>query len=128
MAKLLIMATDESPQIMFDPSRGILDIFGKSLPENINDFYSPLEQAVVKYIENPQPETTISFDLVYLNSASTKRILGIIYHFEELYKSGAKVILNWYYDQFDEDMRDEGEDFARLTDLPVKMIEKLERL
>ncbi|MDD2198062.1 MAG: DUF1987 domain-containing protein [Bacteroidales bacterium] len=128
MAKLLIMATDESPQIMFDPSRGILDIFGKSLPENINDFYSPLDQAVVKYIENPQPETTISFDLAYLNSASTKRILGIIYHFEKLYKSGAKVILNWYYDQFDEDMRDEGEDFARLTDLPVKMIQKLERL
>ncbi|HCY00884.1 MAG TPA: nuclear pore complex subunit [Bacteroidales bacterium] len=128
MAKLLIMATDESPQIMFDPSRGILDVFGKSLPENINDFYSPLDQAVAKYVENPQPETTISFDLVYLNSASTKRILEIIYHFEKLYKSGAKVILNWYYDQFDEDMRDEGEDFARLTDLPVKMIEKLERL
>lgn len=128
MAKLLILATDESPQIMFDPSRGILDIFGKSLPENISDFYSPLEQAVVEYIDDPQPETTISFDLVYLNSASTKRILEIICHFEKLYNSGGKVIFNWYYDQFDEDMRDEGEEFARLTDLSVKIIKKPEKL
>lgn len=128
MTKLLILATDESPQIMFDPSRGILDIFGKSLPENISDFYSPLEQAVVEYIDDPQPETTISFDLVYLNSASTKRILEIICHFEKLYNSGGKVVFNWYYDQFDEDMRDEGEEFARLTDLPVKIIKKPEKL
>lgn len=128
MAKLLILATDESPQIMFDPSRGILDIFGKSLPENIIDFYSPLEQAVVEYIDNPQPETIISFDLVYLNSASTKRILEVIRHFEKLHNSGGKVVFNWYHDQFDEDMRDEGEEFARLTDLAVKIIKKPERL
>ncbi|MDD2279430.1 MAG: DUF1987 domain-containing protein [Bacteroidales bacterium] len=128
MAKLLILATDESPQIMFDPSRGILDISGKSLPEDIHDFYSPLEQAVVEYIDNPQPETKISFDLVYLNSASTKRILEIISHFEKLHNLGDKVVFNWYYNQFDDDMRDEGEEFSRLTDLSIKIIEKSERV
>ncbi|HDP54276.1 MAG TPA: DUF1987 domain-containing protein [Bacteroidetes bacterium] len=128
MSKLVILATDESPQIMFDPSRGILDISGKSLPEDITAFYSPLEQAVIEYVDEPQPDTIINFDLVYLNSASTKRILAIISHFERLHKEGRKIILNWNYNQYDEDMREEGEEFARLTDLPVRIIEKSERI
>lgn len=122
MSKLLILATDESPQILFDKSRGILDISGKSLPEDINDFYTPLEEAVKEYAKNPLQETFINFDLMYLNSSSTKRILEIITHFEPLQLEGKKVVFNWYYNQFDDDMRDEGEEFARLTDLPINII------
>jgi hypothetical protein len=126
MSRLLILATDESPQILFDPGRGMLDISGKSLPEDINEFYDPLEQAVLKYAKSPQPVTTINFDLMYLNSSSTKRVLSIITHFEEIHKKGFKVLFNWYYNEFDEDMRDEGEEFGRLTDLPVNIIVKSE--
>jgi hypothetical protein len=127
MNRLLILATDESPQILFDPGRGMLDISGKSLPEDINEFYDPLEQAVLKYVKSPQPVTTINFDLMYLNSSSTKRILSIITYFEEIHNKGFKVLFNWYYNEFDEDMRDEGEEFGRLTDLPVNIIVKSEK-
>ncbi len=127
MNKLLILATDESPQILFDPGRGMLDISGKSLPEDINEFYEPLEEAVIEYIKNPQPITTVNFDLLYLNSASTKRILEIITHLEKIFHSGYKVNLNWYYGQYDDDMRDEGEGFAMLTELPVNIIIKSEK-
>lgn len=124
MDKLLIMATDESPQVLFDPGRGILDLAGKSLPEDINEFYTPLEDAVKNYMKMPQNETIINFDLVYLNSSSTKRILEIITYFESIHKKGYKVTLNWYYNQYDEDMMEEGEEFARLTEVPVNIIEK----
>jgi hypothetical protein len=127
MSRLLILATDESPQIIFDPSRGMLDISGKSLPENINEFYDPLEQAVVKYTQSPQPITAINFDLMYLNSSSTKRILTIIKYFEDLHAKGFKVVFNWYHSEFDEDMKDEGEAFARLTELPLNIIAKSEK-
>lgn len=124
MNKLLILATDESPQIVFDPARGMLDISGKSLPEDINDFYTPLEDAVIEYVKNPQSQTTINFDLMYLNSASTKRILEIVSHFEKIYHAGSKVNMNWYYGQYDDDMREEGEGFAMLTDIPVNILVK----
>lgn len=126
MNNLLILATDESPQILFDPRRGMLDISGKSLPEDINDFYTPLEKAVIEYVKNPQPLTTINFDLLYLNSASTKRILEIVSHFEQIYSTGSKVVMNWYYGQYDDDMREEGEGFAMLTDIPVNILVKSE--
>jgi hypothetical protein len=126
MEKIMVLATDESPQIQFDPKRGLLEITGKSLPEDINEFYTPLENAVKQYITKPQEVTTINFDLVYLNSSSTKKILSIITLFEDIYNKGHSVTLNWYYDQYDEDMMEEGEEFARLTEIPVKLIEKKE--
>ncbi len=124
MAKLVILATDESPQILFDPAKGTLEVSGKSLPEDTIVFYGPLEQAAIEYVENPQPVTTIDFDLVYVNSSSTKRILSIISHFEKLQEMGLTVIFNWHYDEFDENMKDEGEEFGRLSDLKINLIKK----
>ncbi len=126
MSKLLILATDESPQIHFDPSRGILDISGKSLPEDIEQFYNPLEEAVKKYVEKPQQVTTINFDMLYLNSSSTKKVLEIVTKFEPLHRNGLKVDINWYFAEFDEDMKEEGDEFARLTEIPVRLISKKE--
>ena len=126
MSKLLILATDESPQIHFDPSRGILDISGKSLPEDIEQFYKPLEESVIEYAKNPQKVTIINFDMLYLNSSSTKKVLEIITHFEQLHRDGLKVDINWYFTEFDDDMKEEGKEFARLTEIPVKLIPKKE--
>lgn len=124
MGKLILMATDESPQVHFDPTRGILDISGKSLPEDVEKFYSPLLEMAKRYVQHPQFETIINFDMTYLNSSSTKKVLKIVTLFEPMSKAGYKVKINWYYDEYDEDMRGEGEEFARLTDLPLTLIAK----
>lgn len=126
MSKLLILATDESPQIHFDPSRGIMDISGKSLPEDIDQFYKPLEELVKHYVTKPQKVTTVNFDMQYLNSASTKKLLEIVTHLEALSKNGLEVKINWYFDEYDEDMKEEGDEFARLTDIPLTLIPKKE--
>lgn len=126
MSKLLILATDESPQIHFDPSRGILDISGKSLPEDIEQFYKPLEELVKHYVTKPQKVTIVNFDMQYLNSASTKKVLEIVTHLEPLYRNGLEVSINWYFDEYDEDMKEEGDEFARLTDIPLTLIPKKE--
>jgi len=123
MEILEITATDESPEIRFDPSKGLLEINGKSLPEHIKEFYQPLDDAVRKYVERPQQITNIMFKLMYLNSASTKKILEIVTLFENLVKKGYIVNLYWYYEQNDEDMLEEGEGFARLTEIPVQLVQ-----
>lgn len=126
MKKLILMATDESPQVHFDPTRGILDIVGKSLPEDIEEFYAPLLEIAAQYVKYPQQDTIINFDMTYLNSSSTKKVLEIVTLFESIYEAGHNVIINWYYDEYDEDMRDEGEEFGRLTHVPVTLIAKRE--
>jgi len=122
MELLEIEATDESPQIRFDPNKGLLEINGKSLPEHIQEFYKPLEESVVKYVKNPLPVTNIMFNLLYLNSSSTKKILEIVTHFEEVAKKGLIVNFLWFYREDDEDMLEEGEGFAKLTDLPLQLV------
>lgn len=122
MKLLEIAATDESPQIRFDPFKGLLEINGKSLPENIKEFYQPLDDAVTKYVQNPLPVTNIMFNLVYLNSASTKKILEIVTLFEQLPPKGFIVNFYWYYKQDDDEMLEEGEGFAKLTDLPMQLV------
>lgn len=124
MSKLLVLSTDDSPQIMFDPELGILELSGKSLPEDSKAFYEPLEQSVIQYAQMPLPHTVINFNFSYLNSASTKQIHRIISHFEKIQNSGKKVTLNWFYDEFDENMRDEGEEFSFLTKLTVLLTKK----
>jgi hypothetical protein len=122
MELLEIAATDESPQIRFDPYKGLLEINGKSLPENIKEFYQPLEEAVIAYVNNPLPVTNIMFNLIYLNSASTKKILEIVTQFEHIQKKGFSVNFYWYYRENDDDMLEEGEGFSRLTDLPMQLV------
>ncbi len=40
-----------------------------------------------------------------------------------LFKKGAKVEVNWYYEEDDEDMFEAGEDYQSIINIPFKMIE-----
>lgn len=122
MKTLHIAATDESPDIHFNPLLGFLEFSGKSLPEDIKTFYQPVEEAIKKYIDKPQARTIINMRFDYLNSASTRRILEILMPLEQLHRNGLNVEVNWYYKEMDEEMLEEGEEFARLIELPVNII------
>jgi len=119
MEKLLIEEREDSPSILFDKTIGFIEIKGKSLPEDAIVFYSSLEEAVKQYVNNPKQKTTLNFKLEYLNSSSAKKILEIITLLEPLPQKGFLVDINWYYKDEDEDMLEEGQEFARMTDLPV---------
>jgi hypothetical protein len=121
MDKMHIYPTDESPEIIFDPTAGTIELKGKSLPEDIKSFYNPLENAIINYLKNPKEKTVINMRFDYLNSASTKRLLEIITRLEQSFKNGLKVDINWYYKEHDEEMQEEGEEFGRLTYIPVKL-------
>jgi hypothetical protein len=119
MDKLFIEEQEDSPSILFDKTIGFIEIKGKSLPEDAIVFYSKLEEQVRQYAENPLQKTTVNFKLEYLNSSSAKKILEIITLLEPLPKKGYVVNLNWIYKDEDEDMFEEGQEFARMTDLHV---------
>jgi len=124
MEKYQIEASEDSPSINFDGEKGLLEIVGKSLPEDAVVYYLPLEKLVKEYVQSPQKITTINFKLEYLNSSSAKKILEIITLLESLPPQDYQVNINWYYKEEDEDMHEEGEEFRRMTDLNVSL-EKL---
>jgi hypothetical protein len=36
-------------------------------------------------------------------------------------ENGNKVLINWYYEEDDEDMQESGEDFQEIIDVPIVM-------
>lgn len=119
MDNIFTEATEDSPSILFDGKLGLIEIKGKSLPEDAKLCYAPLHRLVKEYVGSPQNKTTINFRLEYLNSSSAKKILEIITLLEELPSKGFLVELKWFYNADDEDMQEEGEEFKRMTDLPI---------
>jgi hypothetical protein len=122
MDKLSINPSDDHPKVIFDNKSGILEISGKSLPEDVNAFYKPILQWLKNYAGDPNETTDLNFRLTFLNSASSKLILDILLVLEEMNLKGEKVVVNWYYPEYDEDMKEVGIEFSEMVDIPFKNI------
>ena len=122
MQSLLIAGTEDSPQVNFDLNANIMEIIGRSLPEDTKSFYEPVLSWIEEYTRNPLPNTVFNFKLTYFNTASSKVILDILTYFEEMIEDGHKVLVRWHYPMEDEDMMEAGEEYADMVDVPFEMV------
>ena len=121
---LEIKSTNKTPFIKFDPNSGVLEMKGRSIPENAVEFYKPLVDWLDKYAQNPQDKTVVNVQLEYFNTSSSKCILDVFKKLEDINKQeGKEVVINWYYEEDDEDMLEAGEDYQSILKIPFKMIE-----
>jgi hypothetical protein len=77
MEKYAIEGTPKTPTISFDIQAGVLEIKGRSIPENSIEFYKPLVDALDKYSTAAKPATTVNIQLEYFNTSSSKCILDV---------------------------------------------------
>ena len=120
MNNLNLEGTAKTPTVEFNTS-GELLIKGRSIPENSIEFYKPLIDWISAYKEGPQSETKVNIQLEYFNTSSSKCILDVFKKLETL--GNSNVIVNWYYEEDDEDMLEAGEDYQAIIDIPFEMIE-----
>lgn len=114
-------SSDLIPVVNFDAQTGYCVMSGYSSPENPLLFYNKLTNWMDKYFEQ-KPNVVFDFKLEYFNTASSKGILGVIQKLKEYENSGGQVEANWYYEEDDLDMFEEGEDYAKDTDLLINFI------
>ncbi len=111
MENLHIDATKYTPKIFLDAKSGILEIIGKSYPENTFEFYEPVMTWVKDYFENSvQEETSINIEISYFNSSSSKLLFDFFDLVEENMDS-SDIVINWIYDEENETALEAGEDF-----------------
>lgn len=123
MELLNIEGTPKTPTVILNPSTGVIEIKGRSIPENSIEFYRPVVEWLNEYIKNPQPNTVVNMQLEYFNTSSSKCILDVFKKLEVLKKNQKDVIINWYYEEDDEDMLEAGEDYESIIKVPFKMIQ-----
>jgi hypothetical protein len=121
MKELRIAPTKTSPEIILNPD-GIVKIRGRSIHENVTDFFVPVEDWISGYILMPAEVTCVDLNLEYFNSASAKVLIHLLQKITYVSLKHKKFIFNWYYEDGDEDIYERGEYFASVLDVPFNFI------
>jgi len=123
MENLIIEGSPKTPTIEFKPNEGYLLLRGRSIPENSIEFYKSLLDALEAYNSNSLASTKVDIQLEYFNTSSSKCILDVFKKLEVINSGSSEVIINWFYEEDDEDMLEAGEDYQAIISVPFKMIE-----
>ena len=113
MDKLHIEATKYTPLISFDPVNNVLEIKGRSYPENTSQFYAPVFSWLEEYLSQvKKEEVVVNIELIYFNSSSSKILMDFFDILEEEAGNGKNISVNWMYDKDIEESIEFGEEFA----------------
>ena len=123
MEPISIEGTAKTPTVNFDAQTGVMEIKGRSIPENSIEFYKPLVDWLEEYGKAPKDTTQVNIQLEYFNTSSSKCILDVFKKLESIHKGPSEVTINWYYEEDDEDMLEAGEDYESIIRVPFKMVE-----
>lgn len=115
-----ISETAKTPLINFNPEIGRMEIIGRSIPDQADDFWMPALSWFESYQMNPHSRTVFHINLEYFNIASSKRILFLLYKLNELAESGFDVCVEWLYKEDDDDMYEVGQDYAYMVKVPFE--------
>ncbi len=121
MEELRISPTKNTPEIFLNP-KGIIRIKGRSIHENVTDFFEPVEDWISEYIAVPAELTVVDLTLEYFNSASAKVFIHILQKLTYVTLKHKKFIFNWFYEEGDDDILERGEYFASVLDVKFNFI------
>ena len=122
MEKIKIKATNVSPEVILDIDKNNFSIKGKSVVTEVDTFYTPIIEWLEKAQSGLNKRVDFVFDFEYFNIFSSKRILFILYKLSDLKKSGVDVNVIWHFSMEDDDMKEVGEDFACMVNLPFEFV------
>lgn len=123
MQYIEIEPTYKSPKVVFNPEDGIMEISGRSVLINVEEFYRPLLKWMDEFIEqHKSARIEFTFDLEYFNLSSSKRFLFFLYKLQEMNNNGGEVKVNWHYPNNDLDILETGQDFSTMVRIPFNFI------
>jgi len=124
MQVIKIDGTDDTPQVILDanPENPIMEISGRSLPEDVVAFYDPILEWLDEYAEAPLEQTILNIKLEYFNTASSKLILDILLKLEDMADDGKDVLVRWHFPDDDEDMEEAGEEYEDIVEVPFEQV------
>ena len=124
MENLIIEKSPYTPEISLDKN-GIINLKGRSYPENTFEFYEPMMNWVEEYFSNlPAEITTINMDIFYFNSSSSKLFFDFFDLLEE-HCLEHTIVINWLYDGENDAALEAGEDYKEdFENLNIKLVVK----
>lgn len=110
------------PTVNFNAQTGICELSGESYLEETFEFYQKLTNWLNKYIQEVNEPLVFNFRLTYFNTASSKVILDLLRLLKRYREEGGQVSINWFYHDWDGDMKMEVEDLALDAEVEVNLL------
>jgi len=127
---LYIESTEFTPEVNFLID-GNFTMSGVSRPEDVSKFYEePInwlgkyKEDVLNHAENKYKFNKIHFvfKMKYFNSASAKHILKMLDMLKGYESMGLIIDIDWYYDEADEQLLEDGQDLSDAVELPFNFL------
>lgn len=119
--ELRILPTKDTPEIILNPD-GMIRIVGRSMFADVNDFTKQLEVWIEQYICDPAEITCVDFHLEYLSTNNQKFYLTLLRKIELIKLKNKKYIINWYYEEGDEDILEKGEYISSVMEISFNFV------
>jgi len=107
MDDLMIKPTDKS--LAVNISGGTLNFTGRSILTDPKVFFDPINKWVTRYLKDPLKETVVNIKLEYIDTASTQSLYQILRQLNVIRKKGYDLVVNWYIEDEDPEMKELGE-------------------
>lgn len=121
MDVIRIKATKKTPEVVFDEAEMKFSMTGRCIPSNAATFFEPIIVLIKSINVQENSKLTCELKLEYINSSSSKWLIGVIKDLNVKHNNGSGIILNWYYE--DDDSFDFGEVIKEVANFKVKRIE-----
>jgi hypothetical protein len=121
MNDLYIKKGLETPLIDFKVDEGYLLFEGRAIPEDSISFFEPILILLDQYEKKPNLSLTVDFKLEYFNTSSAKFILKILLVLKKIDTGLCNVVINWYFDEDDDDMFEVGQDYEHFVKIIINM-------
>ena len=119
--ELHILPTNKTPEFLFRPD-GMFKIIGRGLFGNRTKVTEQIMNWIDEYLSNPGEVTYVIISFEYLNSFSTTILVSILRKLSQVILQSKKLVIQWYYEEDDEDILERGEYISLTLDIPIEFI------
>jgi hypothetical protein len=119
---LYIEATSVSPEVDFHIEERRFLIKGRSMPENTEKFYNPINNWLRENVQHQFVRASIDIHLDYYNTGSFIRLMALFNLLEELNQKDNEFIVRWICEGDDEDNIADGQSFKDVVKVPFEII------
>jgi len=116
-----IAPTESTPEVVLDPA-GIIVIKGKSMNNNAAEFYAQIVRWIDAYINDPADLTSVDIYPEYFNGVNSMIFISLLKKISNVKLKNKELVINWHYEEDDEDILAQGENISSVLDIPINLI------
>ncbi len=121
LAAIRIAATENTPEIILQPS-GRITISGRSMCKNAAVFYKQMESWIDVYLKDPADITQVDIWLEYFDKINYSAFISVLRKIKSVNKESKQFIINWHYEEDDDDIMAQGENISSVLNIPVNLV------